>query len=101
MYGLQETESSEYPPRTAMNVKEADGTLIFYERESRGTNLTIKICRNSRKPYWINPDCDAIRMFINEHEISVLNIAGNRESVSPGIGERVRNLLVRAIGNAD
>jgi hypothetical protein len=96
-YGLKETDTGDYPKRTWLNVQNSDGTLIFAEKESRGSILTQNVCRKLRKPYWINPTVDEIRMFVNEHDISVLNIAGNRESVCPGIGERVEGLLMRAI----
>ena len=97
VYRLEETNSTDYKQRTLANIMSAEGTLVFKERDSRGTNLTISICQKARKPYWINPTCDEIRIFINEHEIQILNIAGNRESVSLGIGDRVDKLLVRAI----
>lgn len=96
-YSLVETKDRDYKKRTMLNINMADGTIIFSERPSRGSTLTEDVCYKMRKPYHINPGVDEIRMFINEHEIQVLNIAGNRESVSPGIGERVENLLVRAI----
>ena len=98
-YNLEETEDTDYRWRNMLNIRDADGTLIFKERDSNGSDLTITLCKKSRKPYWINPTCDDIRTFIDEYDVAVLNIAGNRESVSPGIGDRVENLLVRAIGN--
>ena len=96
-YSLVETEDRDYKKRTMLNINMADGTIIFSERPSRGSTLTEDACYKMRKPYHINPGVDEIRMFVNEHEIQILNIAGNRESVSPGIGERVENLLMRAI----
>lgn len=101
IYGLEETKERDYPPRTWLNVRHSDGTLIFAEEQSKGSVLTQNICRKLRKPYWINPGVDEIRMFINEHEIEVLNIAGNRESICPGIEERIMGLLMRAIDNGD
>lgn len=97
LYGLKETEETSYPRRTKLNVANSNGTIIFAEKESRGSILTQNNCRQLSRPYCINPNCEEIRVFIDEHELEVLNIAGNRESVSPGIGERVENLLVRAI----
>ena len=97
LYGLEETEDTGYQRRTLWNVRYSDGTIIFAEKESRGSILTHSYCRKLRKPYWINPNVEEIRIFISEHEIEVLNIAGNRESVSPGIEGRVENLLAKAI----
>jgi len=79
-YGLEETESTSYKPRTLLNVRHSEGTIIFAEKESIGSILTQNYCRKLSKPYWINPNVSDIRMFISEHEIEVLNIAGNRES---------------------
>jgi Circularly permutated YpsA SLOG family len=35
---------------------------------------------------------------IEAEEVRVLNVAGNRESTEPGIGERVERFLVEVIG---
>ena len=78
LYGLEETETTDYKPRTILSARHSHGTIIFAERESRGSILTQNVCRKFSKPYWINPGVDEIRMFISEHEIEVLNIAGNR-----------------------
>lgn len=89
IFNLKEHRSSAYPPRTELNVKESDATVIFSERMSSGTNLTIDLCVKHNKPYvLINPFKDDPRKlvtFINGTNPSVVNIAGNRESVSPGI----------------
>ena len=100
-YDLKETKERDYPPRTKLNVAHSDGTIIFAEKESRGSILTQNTCRKLSKPYWINPNVDEIRVFITEHEIEVLNISGNRESVSLGIGDRVESLLIKAIDYDD
>jgi Circularly permutated YpsA SLOG family len=43
-YPVEENDSPEYPPRTARNVRAADGTLILTRgTPDRGTALTVRI----------------------------------------------------------
>src|SRR3954470_8255926 len=50
-YPLEETASAEYPVRTALNVRESDGTLILLAgRPDRGTELTQRIARRRQRP---------------------------------------------------
>lgn len=88
---LIELDSPNYPPRTAMNVKASDATLICYpigiSEKDRGTKLTIKILEQYKKPYFVidGKNCNRIdlaRKFLNgvPRNLSlVLNIAGPRE----------------------
>ncbi len=89
--GLREAESSRYGQRTALNVRDSDATLILrHGLITRGTKLTIKICRKKIRYYVI---CDPYKTyhvpravkFIIEQNVGVLNIAGPRESSRPGI----------------
>jgi len=105
LYGLKEDDSSDYPPRTRLNVKNSDATLIFGNVKSRGCSLTKRLCVEYEKEvliiprglegkqprYWIN----MIASFIVTHEVKVLNIAGNREESDPGICRWTAWLLVR------
>lgn len=102
-YPLSEMESAEYPPRTRKNVAEADATVIFdapAKKPSRGTALTIRCCREAGKPHLVlrefpnaSADAGALRDFLDEHHPSVLNVAGNRESGTPGIYRHVKAVL--------
>src|SRR5437773_12578103 len=51
-YPLRETASSDYPPRTAANVRDADATLVLTlgRGNSRGTALTRRLVEEQRKP---------------------------------------------------
>jgi hypothetical protein len=110
LYGASETKSSSYPARTRMNVFGSDGTLIFdtvnakkLKDLSRGSQLTIRAAMEYGRPNLTSvvvfgkpiepkrPAC--IVDWIAEHGIRVLNIAGNRESRSPGIGAWVERYL--------
>ncbi|NJN06080.1 MAG: hypothetical protein HC814_06560 [Rhodobacteraceae bacterium] len=103
---LKEHSSPDYPPRTLANVKDSDGTIIFtFGPPERGSALTIHLCKKEKKP-WIHIDLlklnsfqNALKVsrFIMENRIKVLNVAGNRESKSPGIHDKVRNILIRAM----
>jgi len=98
LFGLkeQDTKFVDYKDRTIKNVLDSNGTIVFQEKESVGSIFTVKVCMRARKPYWINPSLGDILFFVGLHEISELNIAGNRESVSPGIQDRIYSLLLKA-----
>lgn len=96
-YGLIEHPSSYYAPRTEANIHLADGTVLFGDMSSAGSHLTISLCQKLGSPYLTNPDEAALKAFIITHHAITLNIAGNRESVSPGIQERVRKFLIQAL----
>ena len=49
-----------------------------------------------------NPTEDQLALFVVHENIEVLNVAGNRESKSPGIGDRVAHTVTVAfIGRSD
>lgn len=102
-YGLTETASSDYTERTRLNVLDSDGTVIFADVSngkitSRGSLLTLKTARENDKPCVVNPTGAELVKWIKSNNISVLNVAGNRENTSPGIYERVRKVLMEALG---
>lgn len=96
-YGLVEAESDGYPQRTALNVKHSDGTIIIaLDPDSPGSKMTAKFCRQYKKPYHIidlkegNTSSLLIWKWIRKNGIKVLNVAGNRDSVS---GESAYEIL--------
>ena len=98
-YPLREMPSPKYPPRTAKNVREADGTLILtVGAPTGGTALTIKLAKKHRKPFLVvdldlGGDPAAVRKWIRENEIAVLNVAGPREGKAPGIHDKAVRFL--------
>lgn len=97
-YPLQETSEWTYPPRTELNVKEADGTVVFTAGSpSGGSKLTVKLAEKHCKPvlhvdvattFWE----DAVEVlidWIDGYRIETINVAGSRESTTPGIQETV------------
>lgn len=103
-YHLQETASSGYQERTERNIVNSDCTIIFsWNPVSAGTRMTVDFCWDHQKPFIVIDYKDAnkaiveVRNFVDTHCPKVINIAGNRESVSPGIYAFVRNVLEGAI----
>lgn len=101
---VEHKESRDYASRTFRNIADSDATIILrFQGSGRvlgpGTKLTIKTLTNMKKPYKIfDPSKlyqipDAVQ-WICETEIGdpprlieILNVAGSRESGSPGIYE--------------
>lgn len=91
------TEWGTYAVRTRMNVMNSDGTVIFGDITSPGSKVTIRNCYHLGKPYIHNPGVLAFFKFLTHFNIETLNVAGNRESSSPGIEEKVKNYLVTSL----
>ncbi len=95
---LTELESDSYLVRTRKNVEDADATLAFTDGAlTGGTQKTIEFAEEFRKPYLhINFQAmsadDAVAEitgWLNMIHPKVLNVAGPRESGSPGIYSKV------------
>lgn len=106
-YGMKECDGG-YRERTRLNVQYADATLVVSDKLpiSGGTDYTIKVAAELGKPCKIvdldAPGADAqIREWMlslestipDEKERIILNVAGPRESVSPGIFEKAKQML--------
>ncbi|MBN1394233.1 MAG: putative molybdenum carrier protein [Pirellulales bacterium] len=98
-YELRETDSPEYPARTERNVIEADATLILHRGPlSGGTELTVRLAERHNRPHLVVDldgaiDSAEVRHWLEETGVSILNVAGPRESQSPGIYESAREFL--------
>src|SRR5262245_9389748 len=90
-YPLTETPWWGYPQRTEWNVRDSDGTLVLVRSEpDRGTRLTIEAAARLEKPCLVlklnEQAAPAVaRSWAKHHALAVLNVAGPRESESPGI----------------
>jgi len=99
-YGLVEHTSYAYPPRTLVNVRDSDGTLIIAcNPNSPGCALTQKYCKENGKPFkilkadrdrswaeedlWMMKSIEEAAEWLKEHNIRVLNVAGNRDKLGP------------------
>jgi len=103
-YGLREHVLGAYPARTWANVQDSDGTLIFGWWLSPGCRLTRQSCEALKKPFltvtWpagTLPSRAYVQSWIRQHGIGVLNVAGNRERMNPGVsaacGDFLREVL--------
>lgn len=90
-YPLRETPSGDPAERTEWNVRDSDGTLLLVTpAHSRGTELTYGVARRMGRPVFevrldALTDADAFRRWLQNHNIRTLNVAGPRESESPGV----------------
>lgn len=106
-YNMQEINTYDYKIRTAINVKNSTGTLIFGNINSSGSQLTRKLCEQYDKPFhiikWPSQNYNntievySFLEWINENTISILNVAGNRESINEGINDAVCSFLDQAL----
>ena len=102
-YQLSETDSPEYPVRTEQNVLDADATLILCRGEpTGGTELTRRLAQRHRRPLLVvdlnfPPDGEVVRHWLEEHDVESLNVAGPRESQSPGIAAQAGEFLGRCL----
>lgn len=98
-YPLRETWSADFSIRTEYNVRDSSATLIIYRAMmSQGTMLAKKYCIQYQKPF-MEIDVDReyhskeIVNWLDDKRIEILNIAGPRESQSPGIYIATMELL--------
>lgn len=98
-YPLTETESTHYSSRTKRNVRDSDATLILCCGPPRGgTLLTQQTAAKRGKPCLLvdlddTAAADTIRAWLHEQSIRILNIAGPRESQSPGVTLQATRVL--------
>ena len=91
IYPLQETPSSDYPQRTRWNVRDSDGTVVLYRGSlSGGSALTAELAKEHNKPCLVidlGKDSlpEILLDWVKRYNIRTLNVAGTRESGSPGI----------------
>jgi hypothetical protein len=101
IFRLRETESADNAARTEKNVLDSDATLILYCRQLRGgTELTYRLAQRHVRPVYLvdledEIDFDAVRQWLATERIETLNVAGPRESQSPGIEAAAREFVVR------
>lgn len=96
-FGLAECETPGYPARTEANARDSDATLWLGTTDSRGYGATAAACRKHGKPLFHGAGrtpADALDWLkLVAGDDATVNVAGNRESVQPGIGERAERWL--------
>jgi len=104
-YRLRETETSDYPERTERNVLDSDATLILCRGPlSGGTELTRRLAEAHGRPCRVvdleeAPSIEPIHRWLTEQRVSVLNVAGPRESQSPGIAAAAQEFIERLLAD--
>ncbi|HZN03156.1 MAG TPA: putative molybdenum carrier protein [Candidatus Polarisedimenticolia bacterium] len=106
-YPLDEMPSGGYLERTIRNVEESDGTLVIHFGPLRGgTERTVFHCTRLGKPVLLvdgdrvppGPTADRAAVFIAQHRIAVLNVAGPRASQSPQGHHHAYATVTRLLG---
>lgn len=109
-YPLRETHSGSYRERTRLNVRDSDATLVLTDGPPQGgTRTTVDVARDMEKPVLVidlaADPADAaanivrLRAWVAEEGVRVLNVAGPRESESPGIYRAAIVLLGRFLAD--
>jgi hypothetical protein len=99
VYGAQEMPTKSHPARTVKYVMDSDGTLWFGSTDRPGAKTTNEACERVHNPVMLVTSnevvlaSDVVAWLRRNPQIKRLNIAGNRESKAPGIGERVERFL--------
>jgi len=106
--GMRETNSAGYRQRTFENIRDADATLLFYRGNiSGGTRLTEQLTGWIRRPCLLidlkniseAAAAERIRRWLKKTRPKILNIAGSRESGSPGIYKKTYRILLSSLNH--
>ena len=103
-YQLKETRSARYSARTRQNVLDSTGTLILFVGEiNGGTKLTAQLAARHAMPCLTIdlhrvPDAREVRAWLEFNGIEVLNVAGPRESSTPGIHAKAHAFVLEVLG---
>jgi hypothetical protein len=101
-YPLVELKAGGYRQRTVRSVSDSDGTVVIHFGEIEGgTALTVEQCALQRKPYQlIDAERTSVQQaaaticgFVETHSISILNVAGPRQSLAPRAHQYARAVL--------
>ena len=96
-WGLVECQEPGYPAHQSELMQDSDATVWFGSIQSPGYIATSTAAYSQGRPFLIirgdftRPSDMAD--WLTVERIAVLNVAGNRESGNPGIGERVERFL--------
>lgn len=109
VFGLEQSISPDYPVRTVANVRDSDVSVVLScDTQSAGTAQTISCCRNCKKDFTVNNPFNPFAVFeiydflqekiaASRKDTFVINVAGNRESVYPGIEAKVSEVMAEVI----
>lgn len=104
-FGMTETTVASPHFRTAKNVADSDATLWIGNRNSPGGRCTFRAVRDHGKMAAAVDEGELVSLHLRHRALKrvaafvldcgyeVLNVAGNRETSNPGIGERAERFL--------
>jgi hypothetical protein len=104
-YELSETPTADYAQRTEWNVRDSDGTVIFSVAATLagGSAYTAEVAGQCRKPcLHLSQEREGkaaagrLLDFLAANQIKVLNVAGPRASLEPGVAGFTRDTLEQA-----
>jgi len=106
-YALTETASSDYLVRTEWNVRDSDASMVFAAKVpvTGGTKRTLLFAEKHGRPVLVVTPKDAdpvraIREWLSMVRPKALNVAGQRESKTPGIHAFAFDTLSKALSPA-
>jgi hypothetical protein len=91
-YPVHELEAGSFMERTSQNVKDSDGTVVIYlGKLYGGTEQTVRFCEELKRPHELidasklatEDAAELMTEFIRNNNISILNVAGPRQSEWP------------------
>ncbi len=100
---LTQLDTPDYEARTNRNVAAADATLVLWRGPhiSPGSRKTADFARAIRKHVYVcklqDSQEDGIRLWLANLKPATLNIAGTRESKSPGVEKAALDFLLRLL----
>ncbi len=102
-YPMRETPGQTYETRTRLNVDDSDATLVLtHSQPTGGTALTIDIARELGRPLLVADPIDpaaneTVVQWLVANHVTLLNVAGPRESTEPGIYRQAAAFLKRLL----
>ena len=109
--GMVESDQWSYLPRTEANVANSDATVVLcHGAPQRGSKRTLTFAAKHRKPYLavnlnlpMEKCLEKVVKWLKEIPLDsgTLNVAGSRESISPGIQKEVTELMIEVVRKAN
>jgi hypothetical protein len=97
-YGATELPTDNDLARTEQNVRDSDATLWLGDTTTAAAHATVAACHRLGRPCLpVYPSATFqpahVATWIVENRVRTLNVAGNRETDEPGIGDRAERFL--------
>jgi len=99
IYGAYQLPTITHTAHLFANVRDSDGTIWFGRTDSLMGRAALETCERLGRPCRIVPldgepvDPPDVVRWIAGHQIRILNVAGNRESLEPALTERSEGFL--------